>query len=433
MVELPARIAAKGGYPAIMWLLLPGFAHAFCGTFVGSDGSTLTNSASQVVLARDGTRTTLTLAMDYTGDLAEFALVLPVPSVLGAEDVAVVDAELLARVDQWSMPREVAYTCEDLVSADHSFSGCGTVLGCATDSKLSDKAWDTAAFAADAVSVESSFSEAGYDFVVLSAEASSGLLAWLDENGYSLPAGGEDVLQEYIDAGSYFLAARVSLDATGEGNRWLPPIQLTYESDAWSLPIRIGTISADGPQEVIVYALNREDDGEAAISNYPQVEVEDECMRPDSAELGPYYQQRLDEAFAPGAGWLVEYSWDLTANCDPCTTSQGLTPDELAALGLEDYHGHLTRLRMHYTPEQATQDLQLYNTNRPGVAEQIRFIRYAEELEYLFPICGEGFRDDPGTCLSEDRAAVTGCNVPAVPVGGLSALAALLLARRRRA
>ncbi|MES2639607.1 MAG: DUF2330 domain-containing protein [Myxococcota bacterium] len=315
-----------------MWLLLSGFAHAFCGTFVGSDGSTLTNSASQVVLARDGTRTTMTLAMDYEGDLAEFALVLPVPSVLGAEDVAVVDEDLLARVDEWSMPREVAYTCDDLVSVDHEFSGCGMTLGCASskDDKAGD--WDTADVAAGSVSVESTFSEAGYDFVVLSAEASSGLLVWLEENGYSLPAGGEDVLQEYIDAGSYFLAARVSLDATGEGNRWLPPIQISYESEAWSLPIRIGTISADGPQEVIVYALNSYEKGEAGISNYPEVEVEDECMRPDSAELGPYYQQSLDEAFAPGAGWLVEYSWDLTANCDPCTTSQGLTPDELSAL-----------------------------------------------------------------------------------------------------
>ncbi|MES2639608.1 MAG: hypothetical protein V4850_08985 [Myxococcota bacterium] len=102
-------------------------------------------------------------------------------------------------------------------------------------------------------------------------------------------------------------------------------------------------------------------------------------------------------------------------------------------LGLDDYHGHLTRLRVQYTPEQATQDLQLYSTGRPGIAEQIRFIRYAKELEYLFPICGEGLRDNPGTCLSEDRAAVTGCNAPAVPAGGLGALAALMLARRRRA
>ncbi len=38
------------------------------------------------------------------------------------------------------------------------------------------------------MTVESSFSKAGYTFVVLSAEESSGLQGWLDENGYAHPA-----------------------------------------------------------------------------------------------------------------------------------------------------------------------------------------------------------------------------------------------------
>ena len=105
-------------------------ASAFCGTFVGGDGALLANTSSRVVMANDGAITTLTLAMDYTGNAADFALILPVPEVLTADDVGTVDESLIARVDAWSVPREVAYTCDDVVNVSYSLGGCGAVLGC---------------------------------------------------------------------------------------------------------------------------------------------------------------------------------------------------------------------------------------------------------------------------------------------------------------
>lgn len=415
------------------FLHLVAAAHAFCGTFVGGDGALLANTQSRVVLANDGLVTTLTFAVDYQGAAAEFAMLLPVPQVLGPEDVGTVPAELLTRIDEWSTPREVAYTCDDVVSSSINTGGCGFALGCAAESALDGAVGDEGATADGSVTVEASFSEAGYEFVVLSAEESAGLQTWLDDNGYALPAGGDAVLQEYIDAGVYFLAAKVALAAADGEVQWLPPIQLRYESSTWSLPIRIGTISAEGTQEVTVFALGDSAQGEVAIANYPEVTVEDECMRPDAANLGEYYRGRLDEAFAGQAGWIQEYSWDLTANCDPCTSAQGLTPEELEQLGLMDYHGHLSRMRLRYTPEQATADLALYSSGVLGGAEQIRFIQYAETLEATFPICGEGMVADPaGTCLGEDRIAVLGIAAWS-PLGLLGAGALVYTLRRRRA
>jgi len=43
----------------------------------------LFNRGSQVVLARDGDRTILTMANDFKGDPKEFAVVIPVPTVTG--------------------------------------------------------------------------------------------------------------------------------------------------------------------------------------------------------------------------------------------------------------------------------------------------------------------------------------------------------------
>lgn len=415
-------------------------AHAFCGTFVGGDGALLSNSASQVILAREGTRTTMTLAMDYQGDLTEFALLLPVPEVLLAEDVSSPDVRLLTDIDTYSMPREVAYTCDDIVSTSFSSIGCGSTFGCTASSDYSAGAFDTGMgeSASGTVSVESSFSVAGYEFVVLSAEESAGLEAWLDENGYALPAGGEAILQEYIDAGSYFLAAKVSLAAVDANvKQWLPPIQVRYEAESWSLPIRIGTISATGEQEVIIYAIDALESGEVGIANYPQVAVEDECMRPDDTELGTYYNDQMDAAFAGEAGWMIEYSWEMATvetsvgyHCDPCTSVTGIPQEDLWALGMESYPAHLTRMRVRYTPEQATADLALFESGITGVTDQIRYIQANTNLEDLYPVCGEGFRDNPGTCLNPERSSLLGISAFA-PLGILGGLTSFALLRRR--
>ncbi len=90
--------------------LLSTAAHAFCGTYVGGAGAALTNVDSRVVLVRDGTRTTLTLASDVSGDIEDFAMLVPVPVVLGEGDVRTVDPGVLDRIDTCGAPRLVAYT-----------------------------------------------------------------------------------------------------------------------------------------------------------------------------------------------------------------------------------------------------------------------------------------------------------------------------------
>jgi hypothetical protein len=88
-------------------------AHAFCGTYVSSAGTDVYNSASEVVIARQGTRTTLTMANDVIGDPTDFAMVVPVPQVVREADVHVVKPEDIELIRTYSMPRLVSYTCDD--------------------------------------------------------------------------------------------------------------------------------------------------------------------------------------------------------------------------------------------------------------------------------------------------------------------------------
>src|SRR5881397_1428683 len=96
----------------LLWALSaawPPAAHSFCGFYVASGDAKLFNHASQVVLVREGDRTVLTMANDFRGEPKEFAIVIPVPTVLEKGQVHVGDKALIDHLDAYSAPRLVEY------------------------------------------------------------------------------------------------------------------------------------------------------------------------------------------------------------------------------------------------------------------------------------------------------------------------------------
>src|SRR5262249_15350295 len=93
--------------------LSPSLAHSFCGFYVATGDAKLFNKSSQVVLVRDGVRTVLTMGSDFKGDPKEFALVVPVPTVLERDQIHVGDSKIVAHLDAYSAPRLVEYYDED--------------------------------------------------------------------------------------------------------------------------------------------------------------------------------------------------------------------------------------------------------------------------------------------------------------------------------
>src|SRR5438093_3997882 len=92
----------------LLWALStlwPPAAHSFCGFYVASGDAKLFNHASQVVLVRDQDRTVLTMANDFKGEPKEFAIVVPVPTVLEKGQIHVGDRALIDHLDAYSAPR----------------------------------------------------------------------------------------------------------------------------------------------------------------------------------------------------------------------------------------------------------------------------------------------------------------------------------------
>ena len=66
-----------------------------------------------MAIARHDDKTVITMANDFKGDVKEFALVVPVPTVLEKEQIHVGEAALLKHLADYSAPRLVEYFDEN--------------------------------------------------------------------------------------------------------------------------------------------------------------------------------------------------------------------------------------------------------------------------------------------------------------------------------
>jgi hypothetical protein len=122
------------------------------------------------------------------------------------------------------------------------------------------------------VKIEAEYTVGEYDIVILSADQSGGLETWLKESGYKIPEGAGPVLESYIKRKMRFFVAKVNLEEKAKaGFHYLRPLQVAYESRKFMLPIRLGTVNADGPQELFVFALTRK--GRVETTNYRTVKL----------------------------------------------------------------------------------------------------------------------------------------------------------------
>jgi hypothetical protein len=323
--KVSARLKVGVALVATLSQLAAGPAAAFCGFYVAKADSKLFNKSSKVVLTRDGNQTAITMASDYEGDPKEFAVVIPVPTFIERKQIGVVDTKTIDHLDAYSAPRLVEYNDPDpcrpspvLYSA--AMRGVPPTPALAVTHK--------------GVTIEASYDVAEYDVSILSAEESNGLVDWLTDNGYRIPDGAAAVLGSYIKQNMHFFVAKVNLERMKlAGNHYLRPLQVRYETTKFMLPLRLGTVNANGPQDLIVYALTRK--GRVEAANYRTVKLPTGVDVPlyVKAEFGKFYKAMFDRAVVREnmRAVFVEYAWDM-GWCDPCA-SEPLSNNELVELG----------------------------------------------------------------------------------------------------
>ena len=305
-------------------------ARAFCGFYVARADSELFNKASKVVLAHNGDRTVLTMASDVKGDPKEFAIVIPVPTVTHRDQIRVVESARIDHLDAYTAPRLVEYYDDDPCRPLPPAAASTLMSGMARNSELARPKTD-----ALGVTIEATYSVGEYDIVILSARDSAGLLTWLNQNGYKVPRAASAVVGSYLRQNLHFFLAKVNLERQSRmGFTFLRPIQVEYESPKFMLPIRLGTVNAEGPQDLIMLGLSPR--GRIETTNYRTVRLPSGSEVPlyVKAAFGDFYRAMFDRQVAAEGGRAVflEYAWDMSW-CDPCAADP-MSADELKSLGV---------------------------------------------------------------------------------------------------
>ena len=381
MTKLSKNLRKALGSTALITILGFGVpAAAFCGFYVAKGGADLFNESSKVVLVRDGDRTVITMANDYQGDPTEFAMVIPVPTIITKEQVHISSAAILEHLDAYTAPRLVEYfdddPCEPKILYERMMRK-GAVNMSAPAPVMEAET--------HGVTIEESFSVGEYDILILSATESDGLQTWLKENGYQIPDGAGKILRSYIRQDMKFFVAKVNLEEKAKlGGEMLRPIAVAFESPKFMLPIRLGTVNSKGSQDLFVYALTK--NGRVETTNYRTQKIPSDKEIPVfvKGKFGDFYKDMYAETARKegGKGVFMEYAWDM-GWCDPCAADP-LSQNELRELGVFWLDGDrnltptqrkmmpprrpqaqnvfVTRLHVRYDAESFPEDLKFHQT-----------------------------------------------------------------------
>jgi MYXO-CTERM domain-containing protein len=282
---------------------------------------------------RQGTRTVLSMQNNYQGPPENFAMVVPVPVVLQQDNVKTLPLEIFDKVDTLDSPRLVEYWEQDPCALEEPREPLRSM------DRPKSRSMGSGAGHANGdlgVTVEAEFTVGEYQIVILSAVDSSGLDKWLQQGGYKIPAGAEPYLRPYVAAGSKFFVAKVDITKVKmvNGMAKLSPLRFHYDTDEFSLPVRLGLMNSRGKQDLIVHILAR--GTRYDIANYPKVTIPTnlDVRNPAKERFGEFYAALFDRTVEKNPGAVVtEYAWDA-GSCDPCP-GPTLDGSDLMTLGMD--------------------------------------------------------------------------------------------------
>lgn len=344
---------------AALSLIAPA-AHAFCGFYVARADGELFNKASMVVYTRVNDTSIITMSSDYRGDPSEFAMIVPTPKVLDRTQVTTVPSATVAHLDRYTAPRLVEYFDGDPCAPEVLYEMAPEAVAEASGPTRKERREGARALG---VKIEREFAVGSYDIQMLSARQSDGLAEFLRGEGYTLPEGAEGALAGYINMGMKFFVAKVNLQRHSAGAaQELEPLQLTFRSKDFMLPIQLGKLNGDGPQDLIVLALNRK--GRTVLTNYMTKDIPSDVNVPIFvSQVFPQFYRAMFDRAAGTDGAFLEYAWDM-AWCDPCADDP-LTHAEFRQLGVDwvkkseaaTPNVFVTRLHIRYSQSSFFEDL----------------------------------------------------------------------------
>lgn len=212
-------------------LLISTLAHAD-GVFVWQKGVDIEEPSQKAVILYDDGIEDLVLQVQYAGEPADFAWVVPLPS---EPKVSRVDGDVFSELSLHTQQR----------------------------ARIGMQSLGAMPSEAEGVEVLQHQKIGIYDVAVLQYGDAASLVKWLNENGFTLPDKAEPIIADYVKRKWIFSALRIHPDAKelwaqGKVEKGtLAPLKFTFASPQIVYPLKISSLNK-GKCEVLIYVLYKD-------------------------------------------------------------------------------------------------------------------------------------------------------------------------------
>ena len=271
-------------------------ARACGGTFQGpsQNGDLITDH--RMIFSVSPEQTTLYDEIEYQGNPASFAWVLPIHGQVQvglSSDVvfSALDSATQTTIQSPNLPSCSSCSCGDTFGASADAGAAGSSSG-----------------GGGGVTVVSQSVVGPYDTVQLQSTDPTALSDWLTANGFAIPAAVQPVIAAYVQEGFDFLALKLQ---PGQGVQAMRPVSVTTSGAGLSLPLRM-VAAGTGPTVGITLWIVAQGRYEAA--NFPNFTIDPSALVWDwNAQTSNYTTlQQQKESAANFATWQTESSLDIS-------------------------------------------------------------------------------------------------------------------------
>jgi len=292
-------LAASAALSALSW---SGDARACGGCFIPPpevDNSGTIVTAHRMALSVSTEQTILWDQIQYTGNPAEFAWVLPVKS--GAR----IDVGTQAFFDVLDAATGTTIAPPLLECKVPSFFGCSVAPGMSATGfgcGASEAAGGDPLTPPDPVQVVSHGAVGPYESVIIHSDVPGALSEWLKNHKYAIPDDVVPVIEAYQTEGFDFAAIRLLPSSDVQQMR---PIRVISPGAAPVLPLRM-VAAGTGPRTAITLFVIGE--GRYTTKNIPEIEIPRQLVTWDFATSSSNYSTLRDAFYGKGGVFFSPYS-----------------------------------------------------------------------------------------------------------------------------
>ncbi len=220
--------------------LAPSTARA-CGGFFCANTS-MDQVAENILFVADQGQVTTHIQLQFSGSAADFAWILPVPSIptLGVSHNQIFSQLRWATQPAFGLNWQEDDACGFPPIFRFFDEDCNTCFGVAET------------VTTNGVEVVLQETVGPYEAVVITSEDAEAITTWLTDNDYQLGELGAELLAPYVEQEFFFLALRLSPERElGD----LQPIALTYDAEKPGIPIRLTAVATQPDLGVTTWIL----------------------------------------------------------------------------------------------------------------------------------------------------------------------------------